>query len=232
MLLLGLAAVLLLWHACLSLMPRQGCCCTQLGNLPLLACLLACCVDHHTLSLPRALLAPSPSPQPLTLHPSLHRSFLAKCVEDIEAEAAKNRVEDEEEGEDLCNCEFSLAYGAKILLNNATMRLKRGKRYGLCGPNGVGKSTLMRAIVNGQVDGFPPKEQVGSAAGLGPAVGAEQLAGVMVWRFCRQQSSRWPAVYPSAGGLLCIHLQVACCVSICRWPAVSPSVAPWEMLTV
>ena len=53
--------------------------------------------------------------------------------------------------EDLCNCEFSLAYGAKILLNNARLRLKRGKRYGLCGPNGSGKTTLMRAIVNGQV---------------------------------------------------------------------------------
>jgi elongation factor 3 len=69
-------------------------------------------------------------------------------------------TEEVEEGEDLCNCEFSLAYGAKILLNNARLHLKRGKRYGLCGPNGVGKSTLMRAIANGQVDGFPPKDQL------------------------------------------------------------------------
>jgi len=59
--------------------------------------------------------------------------------------------EEEEEGEDLCNCEFSLAYGAKILLNTATLRLKRGNRYGLCGRNGTGKSTLMRAINNGSV---------------------------------------------------------------------------------
>lgn len=66
----------------------------------------------------------------------------------------------QEEGEELCNCEFSLAYGAKILLNNATMRLIRGNRYGLCGPNGVGKSTLMRAIANGQVDGFPPADEL------------------------------------------------------------------------
>lgn len=57
--------------------------------------------------------------------------------------------EDDEEGEDLCNCQFSLAYGAKILLNTATLRLKRGHRYGLCGKNGTGKSTLMRAITNG-----------------------------------------------------------------------------------
>ena len=59
--------------------------------------------------------------------------------------------DDEEEGEDLCNCQFSLAYGAKILLNTATLRLKRGHRYGLCGRNGTGKSTLMRAITNGYV---------------------------------------------------------------------------------
>lgn len=56
--------------------------------------------------------------------------------------------EDEEEGEDLCNCTFSLAYGAKILLNTATLRLKRGHRYGLCGRNGSGKSTLMVSLVS------------------------------------------------------------------------------------
>jgi len=33
-------------------------------------------------------------------------------------------AEDGEEGEDLCNCTFCLAYGAKILLNTATLRLK------------------------------------------------------------------------------------------------------------
>ncbi|KAF8638825.1 hypothetical protein AX17_001883 [Amanita inopinata Kibby_2008] len=67
---------------------------------------------------------------------------------------------EDEEGEDLCNCQFSLAYGAKILLNTATLRLKRGHRYGLCGKNGTGKSTLMRAINNGQVEGFPSPDEV------------------------------------------------------------------------
>lgn len=66
-----------------------------------------------------------------------------------EGESEDETPEDEEEGEDLCNCQFSLAYGAKILLNTATLRLKRGHRYGLCGKNGTGKSTLMRAINNG-----------------------------------------------------------------------------------
>ena len=76
------------------------------------------------------------------------------AAEDDEAEA------DDEEGEDLCNCTFNLAYGAKILLNQTHLRLKRGQRYGLCGPNGSGKSTLMRAINNEQVEGFPRKSEV------------------------------------------------------------------------
>ena len=68
--------------------------------------------------------------------------------------------DDEDEGEDLCHCTFSLAYGAKILLNQTSLRLKRGQRYGLCGPNGSGKSTLMRAINNEQVEGFPKQSEV------------------------------------------------------------------------
>ena len=55
---------------------------------------------------------------------------------------------------------FLLCVGGKILLNNARLHLKRGKRYGLCGPNGAGKSTLMRSIANGQLDGFPPKDEL------------------------------------------------------------------------
>jgi elongation factor 3 len=45
-------------------------------------------------------------------------------------------MQDDVEGPTLANCEFSLAYGGKILLNNARLILKRGRRYGLCGANG------------------------------------------------------------------------------------------------
>lgn len=76
------------------------------------------------------------------------------------AEAEDAEEADDEEGEDLCNCTFNLAYGAKILLNQTHLRLKRGQRYGLCGANGSGKSTLMRAINNEQVEGFPKKSEV------------------------------------------------------------------------
>ena len=77
-----------------------------------------------------------------------------------EAAASNDIPSDEEEGEDLCNCTFSLAYGAKILLNQTHLRLKRGQRYGLLGPNGSGKTTLMRAINNEQLEGFPKKDEV------------------------------------------------------------------------
>eukprot|EP00930_Biecheleria_cincta_P034899 TRINITY_DN24051_c0_g3_i1.p1 TRINITY_DN24051_c0_g3~~TRINITY_DN24051_c0_g3_i1.p1 ORF type:complete len:1800 (-),score=405.11 TRINITY_DN24051_c0_g3_i1:238-5571(-) len=78
--------------------------------------------------------------------------------------AEGNDVEDiDEEGEDLCNCIFTLGYGSLTLLNNTRLHLKRGKCYGLCGPNDCGKSTLLRAINNEQVDGFPPKSELVTA---------------------------------------------------------------------
>ncbi|KAG0208928.1 hypothetical protein BGX28_000247 [Mortierella sp. GBA30] len=67
----------------------------------------------------------------------------------------EKEVEDDEEGEELCNIDFSLAYGGMMLLNHTKLKLHRGHRYGLCGPNGAGKSTLMRAISLGKLDGFP-----------------------------------------------------------------------------
>merc|ERR1712012_860974 len=70
---------------------------------------------------------------------------------------------EEEEGQDLCNCVFTLGYGSLTLLNNTRLYLKRGGNYGLLGPNDCGKTTLMRAINNEQVDGFPPKSELKTA---------------------------------------------------------------------
>merc|ERR1719331_3057533 len=71
--------------------------------------------------------------------------------------AGVEEVEEEEHDdlEVLCNCEFSLAYGNRVLLHNTRLKLKRGKCYGLIGPNGAGKSTLMRSIAAELVEGFP-----------------------------------------------------------------------------
>ena len=56
---------------------------------------------------------------------------------------------------DVCNIKFNLAYGGKILLHSTKLRLKRGHRYGLVGRNGCGKTTLMTAINNGKLEGWP-----------------------------------------------------------------------------
>lgn len=73
-------------------------------------------------------------------------------------EIKEERYVDNEEGEDLYSGEFSLAYGSLTLLNNTFLHLKKNRFYGLLGPNNCGKTTLMRAIANEQVDGFPTRD--------------------------------------------------------------------------
>ncbi|KAJ3177907.1 hypothetical protein HDU87_004189 [Geranomyces variabilis] len=88
-------------------------------------------------------------------------SALAKQYRDVEHERRmKESGLDKEEGEELCSCDFSLAYGGMMLLNHTTLRLMRGRRYGLCGANGAGKSTLMKAIVAGKVENFPSADDL------------------------------------------------------------------------
>ena len=66
--------------------------------------------------------------------------------------------DDEDDGEEeLCNCEFSLGYGGRILLNNTVLRLKRGRRYGLCGVSTV-------FAVHGSSEGEPECASVPAAA--------------------------------------------------------------------
>lgn len=78
-----------------------------------------------------------------------------------ESKKGNKAEDDDDDGAPLlCDCEFSLAYGGMILLNNTRLKLKRGHIYGLCGHNGCGKSTLMRAIANGQLEGFPSKDEL------------------------------------------------------------------------
>jgi len=91
-----------------------------------------------------------------------------KVIEDVCAkmQAASKPVEEveeeDEEGVDLYKGNFSLAYGTLTLLRDASMRLKRNKFYGLLGPNQCGKTTLMRAIVNEQLEGFPKRDELKS----------------------------------------------------------------------
>ena len=80
-------------------------------------------------------------------------------VKAVHEEGIKNltldKVDPEDEEEDLCNAQFSLAYGTRVLLHQTPFRVKVGRKYGLVGPNGAGKSTLMKSIAGGNLQGFP-----------------------------------------------------------------------------
>merc|ERR1719502_1410747 len=79
------------------------------------------------------------------------------------ASKPKEEIEEEDtEGVDLYKGAFSLAYGTLTLLRDAKMHLKRDRFYGLLGPNQCGKTTLMRAIVHEQLEGFPKRDELKS----------------------------------------------------------------------
>ena len=48
-----------------------------------------------------------------------------------------------------------LAYAGKSLLRSSSLRLVRGRRYGIVGQNGVGKTTLLTRIDAGDIANFP-----------------------------------------------------------------------------
>jgi len=90
---------------------------------------------------------------------------ISDVIESIRVEAEKmleveEEDDDDDDAEELCNCQFTLAYGTKTLLHNTKMKLKRGRNYGLLGKNDSGKTTLMRSIAQNQVEGFPDTSQV------------------------------------------------------------------------
>lgn len=93
-----------------------------------------------------------------------------------------------DEGTELCNCEFTLAYGTKILLRNTQLRLLLGMKYGLLGPNDCGKTTLMRAIAEGSIDGFPSGEDVRTVF-----VEAD-IQGELSHLNCVEYVLEWPAI--------------------------------------
>lgn len=80
----------------------------------------------------------------------------AKSLYEIKEEV----FEDTEEGKNLYQGNFSLAYGALTLLNNTHLHLKQNRFYGLLGPNNCGKTTLMRAISHEQIEGFPKQDEL------------------------------------------------------------------------
>merc|ERR1712238_609235 len=80
------------------------------------------------------------------------------------AEAGKAQedefVDDDEGSPDLYKGSFSLAYGTVTLLRDTKLHLKKHKFYGLLGPTNCGKTTLMRAISEEKVEGFPKRDEL------------------------------------------------------------------------
>lgn len=55
---------------------------------------------------------------------------------------------------------FNITFGGKILLQDAALRLVHGRRYGLIGRNGIGKTTLLKHMANFDIEGFPRHHRV------------------------------------------------------------------------
>ena len=55
---------------------------------------------------------------------------------------------------------FTITYGGSVLLDGADLRLVRGRRYGLVGRNGVGKTTLLKHMAAFDIEGFPRHHRV------------------------------------------------------------------------
>jgi elongation factor 3 len=93
---------------------------------------------------------------------------VAPIIQDVRrrmetASKPEEEIEDEDtDGVDLYKGSFSLAYGTLTLLRDTKMHLKRERFYGLLGPNQCGKTTLMRAIANEQLEGFPKRDELKS----------------------------------------------------------------------
>merc|ERR1712127_300410 len=81
---------------------------------------------------------------------------------EVAVKPAEEIEEEDTEGVDLYKGSFSLAYGTLTLLRDTKMHLKRDRFYGLLGPNQCGKTTLMRAIANEQLEGFPKRDELKS----------------------------------------------------------------------
>lgn len=67
---------------------------------------------------------------------------------------------DDDPAPDLYKGSFSLAYGTLTLLRDTKLHLKKNMFYALLGPNNCGKTTLMRAISQEKVEGFPKRDEL------------------------------------------------------------------------
>ena len=66
-------------------------------------------------------------------------------------------VHDKGEGfkKDIMVTGVTIIVGGKTLLDGAAMKFVKGKKYGLVGRNGIGKTCLINAISRGEIEKFP-----------------------------------------------------------------------------
>ena len=55
---------------------------------------------------------------------------------------------------------ITITYGGSILLDGADLRIVYGRRYGLIGRNGVGKTTLLKHMARREIEGFPKHHRI------------------------------------------------------------------------
>lgn len=50
---------------------------------------------------------------------------------------------------------LTIIVGGNLLIENTTLKLNKGVKYGLIGRNGIGKTCLIDAISSCDIEGFP-----------------------------------------------------------------------------
>lgn len=97
------------------------------------------------------------------LAPSFNADVAAKVMNVMSTADAKEEeefIDDDATAPDLYKGTFTLAFGTLTLLRETKLHLKKNKFYGLIGPTNCGKTTMMRAIAEQRVEGFPKRDEL------------------------------------------------------------------------
>lgn len=81
---------------------------------------------------------------------------------------------------------FNITFGGQILLEEADLKLVFGRRYGLIGRNGIGKTTLLKHMAAFDIEGFPRHHRV---LHVKQEVKSSEESVISVCTFCPSQRS-------------------------------------------